>query len=147
MYRKRFTKKYNYLKRLSTEPTKEKTRLNYLLKGMKEKIKKKTLKTSVFLNKHHEESNLTNITNKVEGKNPLKVQLFKKKYFNYINQFILNFFQFLFKQKVHISFKKLWYQGVYVESLHKHNQTIAKIRRYTKKLKSFRFLNNFYKVL
>lgn len=34
--------------------------------------------------------------------------LFKKKYFSFLNKFLVNFFNFLFQQHTHISFKKLW---------------------------------------
>ena len=76
-----------------------------------------------------------------------KSNQFKLKYFTYINRFILNFLQFLFKTKIHFSIKKLWYQAYNLERLKNHNLTIIKIKKYTRKMKNYKFINNFYKVL
>lgn len=72
---------------------------------------------------------------------------FKKKYFSYLNKFLINFFQFFFTKKVYLTFKKLWWQSYFLENTHTHANTLNKIRKYARKIRNSKFLINLYKIM
>ena len=72
---------------------------------------------------------------------------YKKKYFIFFNKFLINFLQFLFKLRIHISFKKLWYKIDFLENLYNYDFIVFTIKKHSKKLKQIKFIQTFLKIL
>lgn len=72
---------------------------------------------------------------------------FKKKYFFFLNKFLLNFFQFLFNIKIYLVFKKLNTLIKYIKVKKKFVFNIIQIKKHVKKIRNFKFINNLYKIL
>jgi len=51
--------------------------------------------------------NLTGANRLLANNNDTKSNIFNGKYFSFLNKFLINFLQFLFNMKIHLSFKKL----------------------------------------
>ena len=73
--------------------------------------------------------------------------LYKKKYFVFLNRYLINFLQFLFKIRIHLSFKKLWFIPNSLENLYNYDFIVYTIKKHSKKLKNIKFIQTFVKVL
>ena len=73
--------------------------------------------------------------------------LYKKKYFVFLNRYLINFLQFLFKIKIHLSFKKLCVISNGVENLYNYDFIVYTIKKHSKKLKNIKFIQTFLKIL
>lgn len=102
-------------------------------------LKKNSININIF--------NLTRVDRLLTNNDEIKSNIFRGKYFSFLNKFLINFLQFLFNMRIHLSFKKLWWQGQQLENYKAHNYIISTIKRYTKKIKNYRFISNFYKML
>ena len=119
--KKKYRKKFKKLLRRRSE---------YTYKPLLWSGVKQTLNTN-FLS---QEGNALRLNAQVSDRNK---NTFMSKYFTFLNKFLLNFFQFLFDQKLHITFKKLWWQGQYLEQTNSYKNIILKIRKSTRKLKAW----------
>ena len=74
-------------------------------------------------------------------------KVFKKRFFSFVNKLLINFFQFILNLKVHISFKKLVKPLKTLLRYREFKLMMFQVKRYIRKIKSFKFIENLYKVL
>jgi len=74
-------------------------------------------------------------------------KVFKKRFFSFMNKLLVNFFQFMLKLKIHVSFKKLVQPIKALLRYREFKFMISQVKRYIKRIKSFKFIESLYKVL
>ena len=62
-------------------------------------LKKNSININIF--------NLTRVDRLLTNNDEIKSNIFRGKYFSFLNKFLINFLQFLFNMRIHLSFKKL----------------------------------------